>query len=311
MDGEEKSDQKQKEVNLLDNLQKIIDRSDKEVDRVYRVYRTLAGAVTLILGIGIATIGYVSYNSVKDMRIDLREEMSTIRARTSQEMNDFKQRTSEEFILLKNHLKSEQEMIVTNVGKKVNQRMEDEFNKENIQTLVNAKATERIDKIADSLIGQQIEIKIDPKIKVAEEKIKNVDQQVAKTAESIKELRSLTDFATVVIAAQNHDRAAFEQLKVWAEDKLFPYHEKSAQAFRKIMEDHQPVFGRAPIDATWREGIDPSKLTLQQLRMAYNEAGNYKNSIIKYVWWQRTDIAKKERMQFLIDIIKSEKISAS
>ncbi|MGA2333013.1 MAG: hypothetical protein ABSG75_14760, partial [Syntrophales bacterium] len=306
MEAGEEQGQKHVEVNPLDTLQRIIDRSDKEVDRVYKIYRILAGAITLILVIGIGTLGYVSYNSVKDMQRDLRQEMDRLKTRAAQEMNDFQQKTSEEFILLKNHLRSELEMVVTNVGKRVNQRIEDEFNKDNIQTLVNTKASERIDKVADLLIGQQVEKKIDPKMKAAEEKIKDVNQQVAKTAESIKDLRSETDFITAVNAAQNNDRIAFEKLKMWAEDKSFPFYERAGQAFRKVMQDHQSAFGKTPVDVPWKEGVDHSKFTIEDLRKVYDDAGNYKASVIKYVW-ERKDLTKKEKMQFLIDIIKSEK----
>jgi hypothetical protein len=292
MDGEERSERKQDQIDVLEKLEKLIDRSDKEVDRVYKVYRILAGAVTIILAVGIGTLGYVSYNSLKDMRSDMREEMSAIRARTSQEMNDLKHKTSEESAFLRDRLKSEQATIVADVGKKVNQRVEDEFNKENIQTLVNAKASERIDKIADSLIGQQIEKRIDPKIKAAEDKVKSLDEQVGKTETSVRELKTLSDFAATMVAAQYNDRAAFDQLRIWADDKSYPSQNSAAQAVRKILEDHDPAILRAPVPPPWR--------------YSYRDAGVYKISVLDYIW-KRTDIPKRERMQFLVDVMKSDK----
>jgi len=302
MDGEEQQGHKEDEI---DKLLKIIDRSDKESDRLYRIYRILVGAITAITAVGIFMAGYVGYNSMKDMRSDLRDEFKTITMKSAQEMNDFKQKISEELLLLKNHLKSEQEAIVTDVGKKVNKRIEDEFNKDNIQTLVKSRAEERIDKIADSLIGQQIEKKITPKIEAANEKIINMDQKVAKATEKINNLSTETDFMTVFNSAQSNDRAAFEKLKIWSEDNDSPYRERASQAYRKIMEDHQLGLPLNPVDPPWKPGIDPSQLTFHQLREIYDGAGTHRPGVLKYVM-QRKDITKKEKMQFLIDIIKSE-----
>jgi hypothetical protein len=223
----------------------------------------------------------------------------------AQDMNDSKQRISEELLLLKNHLKSEQEAIVTDVGKKVNKRIEDEFNKDNIQTLVKSRAEERIDKVADSLIGQQIEKKINPKIDAANEKIINMDQKVVKATEKIRNLSSETDFMSVFNSAQSNNRAAFEKLKLWSEDKDYPYRERALQAYRKIMEDHQSALPLNPVDPQWRPGIDPSNLTFHELCKIYDGAGIYRAGILKYVL-QRKDVTKKEKMQFLVDIIKSE-----
>lgn len=290
---------------IIDALQRITDRSNIEVDRVYKIYRILAGAVTTMLVVGIGAICYVGYDSVREMRKDLREEMGVFRAKTGQEMTDFKQKTVEEFTLLKSHAKAEQELIVADVGKKVNSRIDLEFDKDNIQRLVSTKAVERIDKIADPLIAQHVEKRIDPKIKAAENSIENANREVAKTAASLKELKAVSDFSTVVVAAQSNDRSAFEQLRTWADDKNSPHQERAFQVFRKVMEDHNRLAFDV-VDIPWREGVDPSKLPIRELTSLYNDAGVYKRSVIKYVW-ERKDIPKREKMQFLVNVIKEEK----
>jgi len=140
MNGKEGQDQKQNEVNLLDSIQRIIDRSDKEIDRAYRIYRILAGAVTTILVVGIALFTILSYKNVNEMKNDLNEQAQKIKAKNTQELD----------------------MIVTEVGNKVNKRIDEEFNKGNIQTLIKQNAEEYTKKNVHNLIEQKVDRAIKP-----------------------------------------------------------------------------------------------------------------------------------------------------
>lgn len=309
MEGEREPDEKQNGGNLIGYLRTIIDRSNTEVDRVYKIYRILAGAVTTILIVGIGTVSYVSYNSVRDMRADLREEMSTFRTRTAQEMTDFKERTSEEFDLLKNHVKSEQEIIVADIGKKVNQRIGDEFNKDNIQALVNTKAAERIDKVADPVIESKIDKRISPVIAGANKTLKSVEVDAAKMHNTVAQLELFNEFIMTTTAAQNDDRAAFEQLRKWATDKSYPLSSRAQESLAAIMDRFDVVFLAAsgpPIP--WGAGVDPAKLTITDLETIYESASSRNTrSQIAYYIDQRADISKKDKLGFFFKMLIKEK----
>lgn len=137
------------------------------------------------------------------------------------------------------------------------------------------------------------------------ERIKNVDQTVTKTNRNIHELKSQSDFVITFNKAQSGDRASFDMMLAWRNDASSPYQKQAESAVYKIMNDHQPIITGDPIDAPWKQGFDPSVLTIQNLYDEYNKAGRYKNSIIKYMW-NRQDFTKKEKMQFLVNIFENE-----
>lgn len=291
-----------------DQLEKIIQRSDKEIDRVYKVYRILGGALGVILAAGIATFGYVSYNSVKDMRNDMREEMRTIRASVDKEMGDIKQNTFEESKVLSNRLKAELEMIVSDVGKKVNKRIDEEFKTENIQSLVKSNAQQRIDKVADQIIEDKIEKKVKPVLDAANQSLKSIDADAAKIHEELTKVTKLTDFTMTNIMAQNDNKVAFERLQKCAEDKSCPMSVEARQALDAIIDRHTTnflVLQGPPIP--WGEGVDPAKLSIAELEAKYESfASPRTRSDIAYYIANRSDIAKKDRLQFLVKELKSE-----
>jgi hypothetical protein len=245
------------------------------------------------------------------MNKDLADHMKTMKESNVKEMNDIRQSMSDDLKVNHNYIKSNLDTTVIDIGKKVNRRIDDEFNKDNIRNLVISKAEERIDKVADPLIEKQVEKKINPKIKITEEKIIDIDQTIKETNNKINELKSQNDFALVFSNAQTNDRKAFEQLLTWRNDKSSPYHDKAEQAAEKVMRDHQSIFKTEPIDLQWKNNFDPSKLNIQELQIVYNlsntdpEYSRTKPSFIKYVW-NRQDITTKDKMQFLVDIMKKE-----
>ena len=114
------------------------------------------------------------------------------------------------------------------------------------------------------------------------------------------------DFASAVVAAQSNDRSAFEQLKTWSEDSSLPYRHKAHVALRKVMQSYNPAITGEPVDFPWKEGFDPSRLSIRDYTTLYDKVGIYKASLMKCVW-SIAYLPRKEKMQFLVNILKDEK----
>ena len=141
---------------------------------------------------------------------------------------------------------------------------------------------------------------------LVDQKLRAVDKTLDKASKTLSELETTAQFTTTVIAAQNDDRNAFEQLFVWANKKSHPFSSRAAQAWNTILDEHAKPFFSSGFTVPWREGLDPSALTLNELRKTYESAPTYlKPGLIEYVW-NRENIPKRERMQFLAGVIQRD-----
>lgn len=145
------------------------------------------------------------------------------------------------------------------------------------------------------------------KSELANQKLKNIDDILKKASAALSELQVISEFTTTVILAQNDDRDAFDQLKLWAKDKSYPLSGRAKQAWVKILELHDPGMYSSRFTIPWREGLDPSKLTLDDLRKTYKSTPPLlKPALLEYIW-NRQDVSKAERMAFLAEVIRGEK----
>ena len=78
------------------------------------------------------------------MNKDLADHMKTMKESNVKEMNDIRQSMSDDLKVNHNYIKSNLDTTVIDIGKKVNRRIDDEFNKDNIRNLVISKAEELI-----------------------------------------------------------------------------------------------------------------------------------------------------------------------
>jgi anti-sigma28 factor (negative regulator of flagellin synthesis) len=143
-----------------------------------------------------------------------------------------------------------------------------------------------------------------------EKKVAELDRSIQDGNRSVMELQLLTRFNTVVIAAQSNDRDAYDQLWNWGDDASFPYREITIRTVNKMMSESglffPPDFTGIHVEVPWSE--DPNKLTLPQLIDFYNTSSErIRLGVVQFIWLQRLDISKKERLQFLADILKDEK----
>jgi len=271
----------------VDQYAKIVDRAHSEIQQVRSVYKWFVGSLGLILATAIGSATYLTYNTVQEMRSDLDDKVA--------ELSD-----------------------------RVDKRIEDEFGKGSIRDLIQRKAEERIDKVADGIISNHIARSLEPKLSAFESKLRDSDIRVTavekqldakisatdsklRTLESgaLAELRETSEYVMTVVAAQNDDRKAFDQLKTWADDKSSPFSARAAQAWSKILDEHATPFFKG-LTVPWAESVDPSKLSLDQLKATHRSAPPHiRVALLEYIW-NRGDIAKKQKMAFLVDVMKTD-----
>ena len=119
---------------------------------------------------------------------------------------------------------------------------------------------------------------IDPRLKDAEQRLKTVDSGLDQAKKMIADLKAIPEFTTTAIAAQNDDRRAFDKLKTWANDPSFPRRSEASQAWAKIMDDHASPFVIGGYSIPWKEGVDPSRLSLSELKAEFLSVPQFINS---------------------------------
>lgn len=132
---------------------------------------------------------------------------------------------------------------------------------------------------------------------------------VAKTAadaqKDVSRLRNVTDFSLTVQAAQNDDRQAFEKLLSILGDKSNEFRELASRAVVEIRRRYNGPISPGYLNLPLAAGKDPKKLSIFELRIAYNSTLTvYKASVVNLVQ-DSTIINRKEKMQFFVDILEN------
>ena len=278
-------------VDTIKMYQDIVDRAHAEVKGVREVYKWLSFALGLIISTGIAVIGFLTYSNIHDMRTDVDKEREEIRKQMKQEVDLMNAKAKQDYGVLANDLTSSVQKNVHDVEGKVNKRIDDEFNKDNIQNLVKINAQEHIDKVADNLIGHQIQNKIAPQIALVGDKLSRLDQEA--------------NFLMISNAAEGGDRVSYEQLIQWSNDKTYPMRVRAQRAIEAITSKANTDYLVAGDRGyPWKPGTDPSKLGFEELKKEYKTAGSASNrsALVSYMY-SRDNILKKNMLEFLLEVI--------
>jgi hypothetical protein len=147
---------------------------------------------------------------------------------------------------------------------------------------------------------------VEKQIKQAAEKLRTLDLSTNDAQKLLGETRSVLEFTELVVAAQNDDRKSFDKLLQIAQDKANVFAERAAQAWRTIFEAHSQGMWNTGFKVDWKQGVDPTKLTLADLEAQYVRAPvNVKQALLEYVA-SRDDIATIVRLDFLMKILKTD-----
>ena len=210
----------------IDHYEKIIDRVDKEIQHVHRVYYLLAGILGLIMTAGIAAVTILTWNTLGDARESVRQETQEMKSSLEEEVGMLKQKAEE--------MKSSLEKEVGMLRQEVQRRVEREFDKEEIQQLVREEAMERIDAVADQFIEKEIDKKVTPVISGVEkemgvldnalltiqERLKHIVETTEKrveglekeTEETLNEMKTESEFLLTLLRAQHGEKESWVKL---------------------------------------------------------------------------------------------------
>jgi len=166
-----------------------------------------------------------------------------------------------------------------------------------------------IDLIAkDAADAKQLVNDLSEKNSKAEEKLSQLDRAIKEGHLAVKELQSYTNFNSTVLAARNDNRRAYDKLWTWAEDSSFPFQKAAIQAVQTLLDQHNPAMVRGGFRVDWKEGVDPYKLSLHELQNALESSPPHiRLGILEFIWQKRTDLPKRDRLQFLVEVLRKEK----
>lgn len=142
--------------------------------------------------------------------------------------------------------------------------------------------------------------------RIAEEKLLTLNESIKEASASLAELNAAKDFTMTVVAAQNDDRSAFDTLKERSNDSSNPYSDAALRAWNTIYESHNEPMHLGNFNMPWKEGFDPSKLTLIELAQQYSGVSDQlKPAMLEYIW-KRNDLPKVGRLDFMINVMKTD-----
>ncbi len=140
---------------------------------------------------------------------------------------------------------------------------------------------------------------------VANDRLSTLDNTISQGLEAIHTYETSLTFINTTIAAHQDDRKAFDQLEVWSRDKQYSFSEAALNSWLSVVELHdQPWYPSGGI--VWNQGIHPETFNLEELRQLYLAAqSNLRWPFLEYLM-QRPDLSKKEKMQFLVDVMTAD-----
>jgi hypothetical protein len=144
------------------------------------------------------------------------------------------------------------------------------------------------------------------KNQTAEGKIHELETAGSEVQKTVAELKETADFMSLVAAAQNDDRTAFNDLTAWVDNRASPYWQHAADAVVRIRTEFGGPIQRGHMKVPWPKDTDPKKLPLTRLRQEYRNAMRiYKADLVETVWKSEV-IDTKDKAGFFVEILKDD-----
>ncbi len=131
---------------------------------------------------------------------------------------------------------------------------------------------------------EKLSEKLGRQIEVADDKIVKLDETAKTISRAVSETQQDLEFTTTMASAQNNDRKAFDQLEHWSKDSSHPFSQRSKQAWKAIVDSYaRMMFWEHKVP--WNEGVDPSKLKIEDLQQQYHSqtADGMKIALMQYI----------------------------
>lgn len=165
-----------------------------------------------------------------------------------------------------------------------------------------------VDLIAkDAADAKQLVNALSEKNSKAEEKLSQLDKSINDGNLAVKELQIYTLFNRVVLAAKNDSRKAYEQLLTWHADSSYPFQKDATQTIQTIIDQHNALMTITNTSLSLNDGRNILGLSLSDLRtVTLSSPPDIRRCVVEFVWKKRTDIPKKDRLEFLVEVIRSD-----
>jgi len=165
-----------------------------------------------------------------------------------------------------------------------------------------------IDLVAKSAAeAKGITEQLETKNRVAKEHLSRIQETMNSAESAVKALQAFTSFHSLILAAQNDDRDAFDQLCTLTGQESFPFEDPCWSAISAVKGFHgNPSIGVSFMEISWKEGSDPKKLSLAEFRQEYARAPRVARPALVKIIWERTDFLRKERLLFLVGVLKKD-----
>ena len=140
-------------------------------------------------------------------------------------------------------------------------------------------------------------------------KLENINNELTEATKVNKDLKVLSNFMLTFIKAQSDDSEAFEQLAVWGLDKSSPFYDFSLSLYETIRRYYSERLNPRYHEYNWSNNMKPSEFTLSDFNtflLNVNINPRYHAHLVNLIW-ETSDIPKKDRMQFLIDVLNKSK----
>ena len=244
--------------------------ANRREGRIYAAHNLFVGGVTAIFTIA-GIFAFISFSNLKD---ELRNEMEL-----------FKNNLKQEVI-------NEVQSNIDEVSNQVQERVNAEFDRENIQLMVERTAKERLDKIADNLITSKIEYEIVPKLDETNIKIEKVFQE--------------TELKLIFLEASNDSRTAFEKLKELSKQSDYTLRLKANEYYMQLLDElKSPVYYYTFL-VSGENLPDFSKMNIDQIKELMSISNNESRATILNEVWGISNLTFQEKMKFYNEVIKND-----
>ena len=259
---------------MSDDDKRLYDLVSDQIKHVHTAYKWLGGLLALIIVAG----GYFFYTNTNDLRSGFERETRTMRERAHDDVEDYKRS-------IESRLSADTEQL----RKKISDRIDEEFKSENIRTLVDRKARERIDAVADELISEQIEKRISPQITRQEKELQDLELRLFQTM------------------ALNDNRDAYDTLCEWANSLKSPFKKQATEAIEHVKKEYGGL--KFPAIAVGIVMMGDKKfpiLTFDEFTTDFPGASKADKENLISALWDRTDFTDKQKLSFMTQIIKRD-----
>jgi len=181
--------------------------------------------------------------------------------------------------------------------KELSDQIAKEFETERIRAVVSSVASNR----ANTILTLQLIPELD-RFRA------NVSNEVGVASRSIHELTNASTFAMILLRANADDRAAFKQLKIWAEDSNYCYHVEALRSREAIIDYHNLVAITPDLIFYPPWGTDPDpKLPFDALKEMFKNSPNRLTRIgLLQKAMERKDLPKYGKIALLVSTMHDQ-----